>query len=72
MFYLLTANKCGLNHKKTWFKPKKPMIFYNPAACLYLRRNLSSLNPFINESRSNFRLRLPNISNPEEKLPIEI
>jgi hypothetical protein len=27
--YLLTANKCGLNHKKTWFKPKKPMFFFD-------------------------------------------
>jgi hypothetical protein len=23
----LTANKCGLSHKKTWFKPKIPMVF---------------------------------------------
>jgi hypothetical protein len=28
MFYLLIANKCELNHKKTWFKQKKNNVFF--------------------------------------------
>jgi hypothetical protein len=29
-FYLLTANKCGLNHRKPDLNQKKNLFFFNP------------------------------------------
>jgi hypothetical protein len=57
MFYLLTANQCGLNHKnlglnqkETWFKTKKPVFF-----CFFFKSWFFTTHICISSSTSFFQ-----------------
>jgi hypothetical protein len=66
MFYLLTANKCGLNQKKTlvflifqknketWLKPQKTVFF------LLFKTNIDFIQPWrqVNCASGNWQLRI--------------